>query len=1229
MEQQQENPLTALSTTLRNYDVAHLLGTIGALHLLPRNADQAIRLEALAHAALCLEPQENRPRISAGRLRVVCASDDLSSFAWAEDPCDETFVEEMSFYGGSYRLMPGITESGTFILQHIAKAIFLAPSVFVPRHFVHEARILIHSALLISEEIARRADLVIGTLPISAHREPIAVPDALTMERLRAAVTFSRADLEGLLAKASLDLSAVDAYLLNAGTIRPDQFHPGNAPCQKLPLIRVSDTYVVPCPSAFVGAARHAVIIRAHDLGVTDELSNRFAAAVWDTVEKSLSYVRHQKSSLQLPSPFEYPGTKSALFEFDNDKVLYAILATDPLENYDSDKVFGTWDDPKLCTAIQQRILEVEELIYSSASNINDLLFLVVMQGVGRAGFLGFTELPRFSRLIGWSAADLETIALAETGEPLAFWKYAGAAQDIRDSARVVVTSNIDEYQMYRSHRHSFYLSDDVKPDVILIPAGTGGPLRREVADKRAWHTVPSFRRGFFQRVTAVHDTRSIPIYTPFPLQERLSFLVEGLPPSIWITGPAHIPHEYQSLSKLYAIVLDGIAYWIWQFTPFLEPRLAALSGKVLRLDVELTPDHGWHADQTYSDENIREAISTSADRDGLTLSITITSAFTRLASGSDNSGERRLVREILRSFRHLLPDEGNLFSDEVIDVAIDEFAPLGLKKMLLFIRTDTTPQLDPRGIPKYRRIQEADINTTLDSLGQHLRSHRPVGPIPQAETNDVIKESASYFLVELQRVLASLSPIGLLEYLVRHHEAVSRQTAFAALTTPTRVACYESDPTIRKHLEEEIPALSGAALAGRFLIELAASQPPTGLRPISLSTFDEMQALASHVINDGMLSDLVHFNLASMQLSILPSGRLGIDADQHRHAMQRYMEAFAAEEISRSPGGFSRFWRTPARGNSKSDLVDRIDAASIAEFGFSMTEMLQFLTAVMNIGYDVDPAVSVLNAEELRGRLCSDRSAKATDVNALMERFSLGPRSGFYEVPPPYRREDVYPWRFNRELSYLRKPLIIRDGQQGTEVLWGNRHIEDAKKYLIQLCTSGRLRATSSQMKSFLGEMHDDSGNIFNDKVAAFLFSVPGLKVRPKFKKLKTRSGTVRPPGDIDVLAIDTKRARIHPIECKGLSAARTPFELATEVEQLLDGKRTHASMVHKHELRVLWCREHLKDILAEFQVDTSSRWRMEPYIVVDQPLATSHLRRSPIPILTLRELQEKFIQR
>jgi len=226
--------------------------------------------------------------------------------------------------------------------------------------------------------------------------------------------------------------------------------------------------------------------------------------------------------------------------------------------------------------------------------------------------------------------------------------------------------------------------------------------------------------------------------------------------------------------------------------------------------------------------------------------------------------------------------------------------------------------------------------------------------------------------------------------------------------------------------------------------------------------------------------------------------------------------------------------------------------------------------------------------------------------------------------VPPaPYKQAEVYPWRFNRQLSYLRRPFVWRERNGTVEVLWGNRHLYRSMFYLNDLCFSGRLpaQARTPEMQRLMGEFLHQRGEEFNDQVADFLtqHAGAGVIVERRVKaigELRKRKG---PPGDIDVLVIDPGKRRVRVIECKDFTAAHMPHQIANELENLFLGKGGKESKV---ERRAAWVHEHLDAVLGWYKVKRTGRWDVELLIVVSQELFTPYLRRSPIRILSFDRL-------
>jgi hypothetical protein len=845
---------------------------------------------------------------------------------------------------------------------------------------------------------------------------------------------------------------------------------------------------------------------------------------------------------------------------------------------------------------------------------------------------------PFGTRFLSMSASDLETIALLELGEPLTLWKYASASDRIREITRITRVDELDEFQLYRKNNYSYYFSDDEKPTGLFISPGGAGELCTEAAKKRDLHGVVSYINGYIMDVIALHGDKNFPIYIPknrLINNEQIAILVEGFPLPIWIIGPLYKNKEQAKLNGRYFDFADAIGYWLWQFTPSLSSILQSIISeyRFIVINMSLLPDDLWLKDQNPRKED-DDYLDLHVDQQKGHIDIIFKVNIRILLERADNIGERYLMQQILRGFRDLLPEkERKDLSDETISGIIDNYMPIGIKKKIINIYSNNSLDLDSNGLPTFRKLQEADVNELLDRLGDNLISTKKleIGRIDEKQRTFILNKIVSgFYFDELKKLVSTLRPDGLLEWLIKYHESIINSLAVHKITTPTRIALFSSDSQIKELIAKEFKEINEAAVASRFVIEYIAAQPPKGLRPMSYSIYDQLQAIGNHIISFGFMSDLIHNDLADIKLNILPSRRLGSETNQFEKARASYIPSFLSGEIVRRTNYFESYWKKQEAVVRITEFEKRIDEACSLEFGHSLTELLDLMTKSVRIGQELNPVVACLPLDDLADRLVERLGWQKDRVIQAIDLLSLKSRIDFFEPKSPYRKEDIYPWRFNRSISYIRRPFIIRNCRGKDEVLWGIRHLYDAGHNLLALITGGRLKANSREMKTILSEINDNKGANFNDKVFELFRRNSSLNVKKNIKKIgKThiRDSKGLDLGDIDVLVINSKKRLMEVVECKDLALARTPHEMRNELENLFEGGR-HRSIVERHQRRTEWVRRHLKEILSWLKIGSefSERWKVRPLIVVDIELITPYLRKSKINVISFIELEKEL---
>lgn len=1234
MVQEQTHPLATLAAALSVYAPANLLTAIGGLQLMPENANRAYRLETLAHVVASLPDERGKPTISTARLKAITNTGLLAGLASKEDPCDNAFTEAFSFYGGSFIVFPGIVENSTFVLRHLADALFRNTELVENAFFVSQARALISAVLAISDAIASRAGLGRWIEPQSKFSGTVNYPHAQRFTQLKRAVSFTDEEMRELLGKHGADISTLDNLLTPLGSINVEDFRFSYTPLLAKPIVRVGSDFIVALPSLLLLASRNEIIRRAQELGISGELANLYNQAVWNTVVNSLARLHNVPLPYPPPPSSEHLACfQDGLFELDTDKMIYVSLVSDPLTDYDAAQPFGHWESGDLSKQLHKRWQEVEAVILGSTYPPNEILRVALINGVGRSAGLGFEgpTAPAKSLFIGMTASDLETISWLELADPLALWKFAEAHSGIKKEALVITTGLLDEFHLYRSRDYSYYLSDERHYTSLFIAPGGAGELRREVLRERDWHSAPAYRPGYTTEVTALFDTGTIPVYLAKSTigGGQVQVLVEGLPLPCWIIGEEYHDEEQQNMHSLYGQLAEAIGYWLWQFTPALNSRLMPLAAnhKRILIQISLLPGEGWERDIEVG-EGSEAPIEVAFNIESGTLHVTLHPHTTEVLSREDNAGERQMMRHILTGLHAILPEAaGDALNDAEITKILDKYAPLGIKKKLLFLKSDATLELDRNGLPPHRKLQKADENRLLDELGRHLTQIEglQVGSLPNAERLPVLRKVVDYFYRELERLVATLRHDGLLEWLVLHQESIVREAALHKLTIPTRLACFSSEPEMIEALNKELPERASAGVARRFVIEYVVARPPNGLRPISTSVYDRLLALALQIVNFAFESDLIKHELADFKFEILPSGRLGADRAKFDKARDAYLPVYSASELVRTKRGFGKHWRDNKSTGDGAQPDPRIEIATTKEFGHSLSELVNLMAEAANLGKEIDPGIACLPFDDLVSRLTSELMWGRDKVTHALSLLSLEPRADFLKPPAPHRQEDVYPWRYNRSLSYIRRPFLCRERDGVIEVLWGTRNLYNAWNYLAHLCQQGRLQAKSIEMKRLITDFNTERGESFNDRVAELFEQNPKLIVRRRVKKVNKKR-LVTPKGedlgDIDVLAVDARKKRLKVIECKDLAIARTPYEMGSEIRNLFRGHENHKPIVERHQRRVEWLRHHIDDVLAWLGLSHSGKWKVEGLIVVDQVLFTPYVYQSPIPVLSFDEV-------
>jgi hypothetical protein len=607
----------------------------------------------------------------------------------------------------------------------------------------------------------------------------------------------------------------------------------------------------------------------------------------------------------------------------------------------------------------------------------------------------------------------------------------------------------------------------------------------------------------------------------------------------------------------------------------------------------------------------------------GNVILIEFEASFGLAASDSDNRAEQAVVKHVLSSIAKVLKLE---LSEENLAVAIEEHAPLGLKRRMKTLSEFDSIMLDNTGLPQVRTIQDFELERIRDEVGEIVNSMAEVEqPILSTKAHDPYKYIAKQLFEHWKTEIDRHSDTDILPIIVSRHESLISEVRRTESILGTHLAAMGNNAENRDEMLNNQIELNRANTASRFLLEYISACPPQGTCLFSTASYDRLLALASEIIELGFLSDGLFYGVADIEVSRTPSQRLRYGNSIYTDAVETHGKKFYERKADRALTSFEDEQYDLDENIAKLDEL--ANAAAIDEFGFSLIDIKRIGYAIGCSPFMMPNGVGSADYDELVEFLEKNFSFDRLKIQSFLNRLTVEWRADYWKPLEPYSRSDVSPWRFNRLLSYLRKPLIRRD----SKLFWGRRSTIQASIYLCDLVTSGRLQSPKSDsMITLVGTISNHRGKAFNRDLARRVAEMKRYSVKASLTMFNGKS-LVRlnndPIGDVDVSVVDRLTHTFFPVEAKSFAMAKTPSEVKNEFDGLFkDAKDGSKSAVNRHQERVEWLKNHMVDVLAEFGISETEKekWHIEPILVLDKDLLSRYLTEPPFPIM----LEQEFLQ-
>ncbi|PAY17437.1 hypothetical protein CKO51_21210 [Rhodopirellula sp. SM50] len=1216
-----------ITTDLTEFNLRDLAQKVGGAQLLPENADYYVELTRAAavigsqnHDSALYKMDGNAWRSWINSGEAMCGGPEMPG-----DPHEGLFVAEVPFYGGGYYTIPSANPEDPFVLEVLAKA-SVDPTLIRDASFRKEAVEIVYFGLYLSHQCMIRAGLTRTTTPGRSDNDDIRWPGTKLAMRLQEAVTFNKAEVIADLGHRNIGPRGLGRLTFELGGISSKYANPLANPTLTRPVAVTEEELIVVAPTNFLPAIRDAVFRLAEEQGVLSELTKSIEAQGWVRIMRFLEIQKWVMVG-QLNS-HSNNGLDVGIFQFDDDKLAVVHLVVDDLTK--GSRVVGEshWDLSSQLEQLQASAADVDNDLRAQTDGVNEVMHIVVIQGTGRFHSYSPPELSSSGcPTICLTLDELRVVSQLNSGDPLSLWQFGKSKQSKHGMVSMLGGGFLDQYAQYRQ-RDSFYFGDDGIPDMVML-FGPGVNVRLDAQAKLDPHVVRMPNQNTFARVYRAQSISDYPIFMTDPLLAGpVRLLVEELPLPIWVVSPGDGADVTDENSSVCFHLADVIAFWIWQVSPTItrwcEETDTLPDEIVISVHVE-SPDAFFDTDSAVGSTGFDSTVEQNR------ISIQFDSAFALGASEANNRVERDLVRSLLVDLSACLAIPMNA---EEIDEAIAIHAPLGLKRRMKTLSESDALILDSSGLPQVRRIQSFEMERIRDESGEIAKARATNDQqLSACDSHAIHNDIVGEMFKKLESEIARFDDNKLLPNLISRHESLIAELRRTESIVGSHLSAMGDTEDNRQSLQNDLEEFNKASLASRFLLEYVSAIPPSGSDAFSTSAYDRVLAIANEIVECGFLSDGLNNNLSEIEVNLTESQRLKFGNSVYAKAAEKIRNDFYESKADAILNCETKENEGEARRlREDEDKIEKlVDDASIAEFGMLLEEVGTVIGGIGHSQFTSSDGLGSATEVEL-----IDFLEEATDISRdlieqLLEQFVASPRKKFLKPPEPYATGELWPWKFNRALSYLRKPLIRR----GDTLTWGRRSLVQSIRYLCDLVTSGRIKSPTNQaMKTLRGTLANRRGKQYDRELAGKLSALCGYAARPSMTEFNGHTMERSPGegiGDIDVAVLHKSTRTFFPIEAKSFTLAKTPSEVKNQFDELFTDTNDAMCAVSHHLERVEWVRSNLGDVLSEFGVDSNEAdsWTVEPILVLDGDLLSRYLTDPPFAVMTEGEFVQFLISR
>ncbi len=1193
---------------------------ITSLFYAPEFQSNVLQLEGLVH--LVLAKGSGKKKLRSRQISKLLKATKGTSFEYNMDPAEGFMSSVVYFRGSKFNILEGIYEGNSFFLQRMLNTLEATPDT----ELTSRIKSSIEALLEISDYAYSLTDLSDHEI---GHPLPIRNIKSSSIKKARNYATKLSFNVEELESR-GIDLDALSPFVFDLDTrsALADSLL-GASPLEVTPLLLEGDSYYLILPTAIGAAIRTYFISRCEQNNLLSALNHQF----------QLEYIRHFSSEIPILGELSKLGFRpvqndanqvvgaDTVVSVDPGKYLLIVFQFDDFEGFEPNYVNNRSPNTEaIGAAIDKHIGKVSKTL-EQESDFRKGICLVILAGWGRAVMgLSSEDNSENWRREYTSAHDLETFSILGDISVLKFWRFVEAIQTIEELGIHVSNINglLNMYGHLKANDYLAFQNDSFGKDDVTAADVQGLNLMiatnfiRDVridAHRVAGNQLirnPSgecVRIARQSRTAFFKEDRQAEIYASVSDLNRgiLVGLVKGNKTNWWLYPETSDQHGKDFVFKAW----EANCKWVERIArAFDDIGNIALPDSIIWEWSSEDLDYAEEVPMVPSKDELQNLVSSTAKSmdDSIHIRTRIHKGFSNGFHQENNDAECALVTSFLEAL--ISTEVFNLDTPDVLPRVMGKiFTSPDIKHIHMFVAQDFRDYIK-KSLPLPVLVDEVDIANIKMGLGWLARNSDEGNAIRgRSNCTAYLQKLVHEVWLKMRDILQSLNKDDVVNKMLLNHESIQSDAKNWRRTNKSNLASHVDKLDAKKVVTEQIGFRNSGSVSSRIVLEMAICEcsDESGGR-IGRLEMSRLCAYAAFMFQLGNSSDAIHHGLIPAKIKISPLGDVLFDQNFQADVIDQYGNRVQTKFLKYDADTYSRNFKSP---DIVGDISPKLDAkfvnAWLEEYEIGIDDLRRLIDAFENDGISNSTAVLKLSENEIN-KVCQDLGLDSVRRAGFLEHFVLRARSKWTDIPDGIEPFHIMPWRFKRDLSLYRRPIIFYN--ETYYVTPGM--LREGFSHFLSSCYDGTIpaeRFSTPAMRSWVGTKRKEKGLKFN------------LIVEQKFKDLGWQAKSEKKLddllnrkldqdyGDVDVVAWNASKNILLIIECKSLEFAKTEGDVARQISEFrgqagTDGK---PDRLLKHVKRIEVLMKYSEDLLKKLEL-SKGRTEIIPCIMFSEIVPISH---------------------